>query len=205
MKKRLTKKSRLIYSSENSDCSDLSDKENQVKNSRSFLRDSVNLKQNYRKANGSQLTPQKKNLDAGDLHISILDENKSKELMNFTYKSQPKICNILSLIKNNQNVSQKFEKEYKGTIKIKIFEDMLGKRKYECVLDFPDNTNMKMNQARNEFYFNSGTSECFGKLNCQKTNNHFLKNCSKNILSLEHQNKIFNKKTKSNFFSYFFD
>lgn len=204
MKNRLTKKSRLIYSSDSSNSSNLDDKENQMQNSGTFLKDSVNLKRNCGKADDSQLIPQEKNLDAGNLHISILNKSKTKELMNFSYLSQPKICNIQSLIKNDKNVSQNLKKEYKGTIKIKIFENMLGKRSYECVLDFPRNSNIKMNHAKNEFHFNSGTSECFGKLNCQETNNQLIKNCSENILSFEHQNKIFKKISQSNFF-YFFD
>lgn len=195
----LTKKARLLYSSDSCCSSDFKNKENHSRDTEVSLKNCTGAKLNWSKLNDSQLIPQKKNLDVGDLHISILNENKNKELLHFGYISKSKRGNVLSTISNNQKDSLKGEKEYRGTVKIKIFEDKLGKRRYECALDFPEKSQMKMDESKNEVSFSIANSQCFLKLNSQKTDKQSLKNCSNKFLLKNHQNKNLNKLAESKF------
>lgn len=118
-------------------------------------------------------TPQKKICDAGNLYISILNQEKTKELFNLLYKSNENFSGQSLQQKCMNRAFPERRKELKGVVKIKLFEDYQGHRSYELILDLPENS--KMNSKKTiegtEYHLQTETSECFLKINSKKTDN----------------------------------
>lgn len=171
MNKNITKKAQQFSSCKRIPNSNFENRENESFTPNTVISQSPNpclFKKNHTNA---LLTSQKKNLDVGDLHILILNQEKDRELLNFKYCANSSSQTDLFPSMKAPNDSQKLEKKHQGTIKIKIFEDKLGKRSYEFVMDFPKNLTMKSQEGQNGYMLQNPDSRYHLAINKQKTEN----------------------------------
>lgn len=192
MNKHNTKKAHLFSPSESFRASNFENVESESLTPNSSTNLSLNSCLLQKNATNSSPNSQKKNLDVGDLHILILNHEKNRELFNFEYCQKPSCENVLNVPLNGQNESQKLEKEHQGTIKIKIFEDELGKRSYEFVLDFPKNLKMKSRTEKEGYVLENPNSKCHLKINSQKTETGLREDNSRASLLNHHSENNFN-------------
>lgn len=91
---------------------------------------------------------QKKFVDAGDLNISIVNQETKNSLFSMSYVSKVLRPLQQSNSQNTPTISKMTNKEFKGAVQINIFEDKFGKRSYELGFDFPDNVKLQKKKER---------------------------------------------------------
>lgn len=107
------------------------------------------------------LNTQKKNFDeaeSGDLELNIMNKARTHRLLSLTCTAPSELNGpglaLSKAFSGSTNESNPDEKKLMGSITIKIYEDILGKRSYDLMLDTKHSSGVKRSQSDNVNMFN---------------------------------------------------